>query len=1194
MSASATSTAANCGVNNGTVNLTVTGGVAPFTYAWSNSAATEDLSGLAAGTYNVTVTDAINATATASVKVALLSATNTTTGVSYATIQAAITAATSGDVINVCAGTFTENLTVNKRITLNGAGATTIITSAAASTPVITITASGSNATDRLVVSNLKVTGATGSENSGAGILLQSATATGYFTFSGVEASGNQGSGIAFNNTANVTDVKIINNCSLSNNGFGLRIASPVPSFDGLTVTDCQMNNNTYCAFAYNQSGTLSSVGTNFNFTNCSFSDNNKAGFANQHDLSFYGFHGNASLTNVTVTCSNGPATTHKGYGILFSNASAYAAAGTIALNGVTVSGVVGKSALSFQYYNDMSNVSLTNVDISGCTAPWGQLTVDQSGSGTFNTGNTTLKTLGVWNSANIDATSAIFKDYTTGTILNRSTLSDCFQIENQVVHKLDNAAFGLVRVKAANIYVTSTSGSIQRGVDAASVSDVITVDTGTYAEELWINKPLTLRGPNASISGNGSRVAEAVLQFPLSSVASGDALIYVGDAANAVMSGVTIEGFDLRCQDATIPKYLNVIYAYRNNNLTIRNNRLYSSEVPIYLRTNGFGDYCTGLLVEGNYVDCGPNVNNQYNRGIYVEATSGTIQDNQFLNANIGIQYMPYAHATAGLIRRNTVTASLTGLYHNYQTKGAASVTWEQNVVSAAPNPQTGLSAQVDGARTTPTTFRGIHVITFGTQGTGDNPSVTFQNNSINAANPGGTTSTAFRAVYLSATSAGNVTLSKNSFTNYTEGIVRDTDATTTTITATCNWWGSVAASTVATAASSATTYIPYLTRGDDSETNTPGFQTTEACSACNEKLSVTNVAICSSELPFTWNGRSITSAGTYTNLTPLTGTAGCDSTATVVLTVKSLTSSSTSVSICTPDLPYSWNGSSFSAAGTYLVHLTNAVGCDSAATLVLTVNAPSSSSFDSTICTSALPFTWMGHNFTAAGSYTLHTTNAAGCDSAITLNVTTTVCNSYAHITLFIEGLYAGGSSMNTLLANASVGSSMTDVDTVTVVIYDSVSMTDQASAKGVLQADGTLDVTLPPLSGNYHIGIRHPGTLETWSTNAQTFTSGGTTTYYFTTSVSQALGDNMTEIEPGVFAMYSGDIDDGTSDGTTYTQDGVIDGSDFLIMDTNIQQNLYGYYPTDITGDGVTDGSDFLIYDTNAQYNRGVFHP
>ena len=46
----------SCGNANGSINLTVTNGTAPFTYQWSNNATTEDLTGLIAGTYSVTVT----------------------------------------------------------------------------------------------------------------------------------------------------------------------------------------------------------------------------------------------------------------------------------------------------------------------------------------------------------------------------------------------------------------------------------------------------------------------------------------------------------------------------------------------------------------------------------------------------------------------------------------------------------------------------------------------------------------------------------------------------------------------------------------------------------------------------------------------------------------------------------------------------------------------------------------------------------------------------------------------------------------------------------------------------------------------------------------------------------------------------------------------------------------------------------
>ena len=49
---------ASCGQNNGSIDLTISGGTGPFEYNWDNAQTTEDASGLAAGLHYVTVTDA--------------------------------------------------------------------------------------------------------------------------------------------------------------------------------------------------------------------------------------------------------------------------------------------------------------------------------------------------------------------------------------------------------------------------------------------------------------------------------------------------------------------------------------------------------------------------------------------------------------------------------------------------------------------------------------------------------------------------------------------------------------------------------------------------------------------------------------------------------------------------------------------------------------------------------------------------------------------------------------------------------------------------------------------------------------------------------------------------------------------------------------------------------------------------------
>jgi hypothetical protein len=122
---SAVATDATC-ITPGTIQVTFSGGTSPYDIAWTGGGPATGITspyvitGLAAGAYTITVTDANGSTSTASATVLLMGVENITTPGFYYTIQAAIDAANNNDVIEVCAATYTESITINKPLTING------------------------------------------------------------------------------------------------------------------------------------------------------------------------------------------------------------------------------------------------------------------------------------------------------------------------------------------------------------------------------------------------------------------------------------------------------------------------------------------------------------------------------------------------------------------------------------------------------------------------------------------------------------------------------------------------------------------------------------------------------------------------------------------------------------------------------------------------------------------------------------------------------------------------------------------------------------------------------------------------------------------------------------------------------------------------------------------------------------------
>jgi hypothetical protein len=175
-----------------------------------------------------------------------------------------------------------------------------------------------------------------------------------------------------------------------------------------------------------------------------------------------------------------------------------------------------------------------------------------------------------------------------------------------------------------------------------------------------------------------------------------------------------------------------------------------------------------------------------------------------------------------------------------------------------------------------------------------------------------------------------------------------------------------------------------------------------------------------------------------------------------------------------------------------------------------------------------------------------------------------------------LFIQGYYLGGGTMNSVKFNQDGISPADEVEDLFVAVLEANFAYEAYQTIQVpVHTDGTLQVTVDVPPGLYYISVRGANMLETWSA---TPVSIGTipVSYDFTTAASQAYGDNMREMEPGVFAFYSGDIN----------QDFTIDSSDSDVLLEDVSNSNFGVLATDLNGDGSVDPSDTDIFFPNLE--------
>ena len=188
-------------------------------------------------------------------------------------------------------------------------------------------------------------------------------------------------------------------------------------------------------------------------------------------------------------------------------------------------------------------------------------------------------------------------------------------------------------------------------------------------------------------------------------------------------------------------------------------------------------------------------------------------------------------------------------------------------------------------------------------------------------------------------------------------------------------------------------------------------------------------DTTVCDDQLPLLWHGRTFTVAGTQndTVLTPL----GSDSILTLTVHVNPTYGFAFEDTICS-NQSRTFEGTDYSAAGTYTHTYTTVGGCDSIRMLSLVVYPTSHVDTVADVCDR---FTFGGTTYTVPGTDTIDLaslgTNVYGCDSTLTLFLTirqssstdiyATACDSFSWQG---QTLYAAPEGVLTYVTSNSVG--------------------------------------------------------------------------------------------------------------------------------------------------------------------------
>ncbi|MBL8007390.1 MAG: right-handed parallel beta-helix repeat-containing protein, partial [Ignavibacteria bacterium] len=422
--------------------------------------------------------------------------------------------------------------------------------------------------------------------------------------------------------------------------------------------------------------------------------------------------------------------------------------------------------------------------------------------------------------------------------------------------------------------------GQIQRSVNDATAGDLLNVSPHTFTEQVEINKALTLSGQGTGLT---NIVSPNILPLSYTTTGVNKAVIFVHDAADVTVKGITVDGAGKgnannrfqgigywnaggTVRDCEVKAIRNTpingvqagvgIYAFADNgtprNIVVAGNTIYDFQKNA---TVFAGDDLIARIDSNTITGAGP-VSFIAQNGIQLSTgASGSIRYNTISS----ISYIPSTVVSCGILLYQPVgpdttsNNSLTGCQMGIYYIDADGLISENTVANTAVNTGT-------------TYYYGIDADPGGVPKVNANPAdapekymkrtvrISDNSNSLttriyrNVLTSDGTNGTGIEMDAL-GTEILNATATENKVNGWDAGIVFYKDAGATlngivndndlsgnvyaiydftgvTQNSTCNWFGSINPVTISAMVSGSVNYVPYLIDGTDNDAPTIGFQ--------------------------------------------------------------------------------------------------------------------------------------------------------------------------------------------------------------------------------------------------------------------------------------------------------------------------------------------------------------------------------